>query len=91
MCIRDRYSISPNPYEFLQAFQEALCIITFSYTHLDVYKRQLVLLAGIYFTSSKGNNRIRLTWQDSPLDLLQYGNWKFWAAMVGSLSLIHIS
>lgn len=27
----------------------------------------LVLLAGIYFTSSNGNNRIRLTWQDSPL------------------------
>lgn len=26
----------------------------------------LVLLAGIYFTSSNGNNRIRLTWQDSP-------------------------
>lgn len=25
----------------------------------------LVLLAGIYFTSSNGNNRIRLTWQDS--------------------------
>lgn len=44
----------------------------------------LVLLAGIYFTSSNGNNRIRLTWQDSPFDLLQYGNWKFWAAMVGS-------
>ena len=44
----------------------------------------LVLLAGIYFTSSNGNNRIRLTWQDSPFDLLQYGNWKFWAAMAGS-------
>ena len=49
---------------------------------LDVYKRQvlaggaLVLLAGIYFTSSNGNNRIRLTWEDSPFDLL--------------LSLIHI-
>lgn len=41
-------------------------------------------LDGIYFTSSNGNNRIRLTWQDSPFDLLQYGNWKFWAAMVGS-------
>ncbi len=27
----------------------------------------LVLLAGIYFTSSNGNNRIRLTWEDSPL------------------------
>lgn len=44
----------------------------------------LVLLAGIYFTSSNGNNRIRLTWQDSPFDLLQYGNWKFWGAMAGS-------
>ena len=43
-----------------------------------------MLLAGIYFTSSNGNNRIRLTWQDSPFDLLQYGNWKFWAAMAGS-------
>lgn len=41
-------------------------------------------LAGIYFTSSNGNNRIRLTWQDSPFDLLQYGNWKFWGAMAGS-------
>lgn len=44
----------------------------------------LVLLTGIYFTSSNGNNRIRLTWQDSPFDLLQYGNWKFWGAMAGS-------
>lgn len=37
----------------------------------------LVLLAGIYFTSSNGNNRIRLTWQDSPFDLLQYGYNEF--------------
>ena len=43
-----------------------------------------MLLAGTYFTSSNGNNRIRLTWQDSPFDLLQYGNWKFWGAMAGS-------
>lgn len=26
-----KYSISPNPYEFLQSFQEALCIITNSF------------------------------------------------------------
>lgn len=26
-----KYSISPDPYEFLQAFQEALCIITNSF------------------------------------------------------------
>lgn len=44
----------------------------------------LVLLAGIYFTSSNGNNRIRLTWEDSPFDLLRHGSWKFWGAMVGS-------
>lgn len=47
----------------------------------------LVLLAGIYFTSSNGNNRIRLTWQDSPFDLLQYGNWKFWASSVSFFCL----
>ena len=30
-CIPEKYSISPDPYEFLQAFQEALCIITNSF------------------------------------------------------------
>ncbi|WP_268751251.1 polysaccharide pyruvyl transferase family protein [Akkermansia muciniphila] len=30
-CIPEKYSISPNPYEFLQSFQEALCIITNSF------------------------------------------------------------
>lgn len=44
----------------------------------------LVLLAGIYFTSSNGNNRIRLTWEDSPFDLLRHGGWKFWGALAGS-------
>ncbi|MEI3567563.1 MAG: hypothetical protein V8Q16_05600 [Akkermansia muciniphila] len=46
----------------------------------------LVLLAGIYFTSSNGNNRIRLTWQDSRL-ACQYGNfgapWRSWLLTVG--------
>lgn len=44
----------------------------------------LVLLAGIYFMSSNGNNRIRLTWEDSPFDLLRHGGWKFWGALAGS-------
>lgn len=44
----------------------------------------LVLLAGIYFMSSNGNNRIRMTWEDSPFDLLRHGGWKFWGALAGS-------
>lgn len=44
----------------------------------------LTVLAGIYFTSSNGNNRIRLTWEDSPFDLLRHGGWKFWGALAGS-------
>lgn len=30
-CIPEKYSIMPDPYEFLQAFQEALCIVTNSF------------------------------------------------------------
>lgn len=30
-CIPEKYSLAPDPYEFLQAFQEALCIITNSF------------------------------------------------------------
>lgn len=30
-CIPSKYSIAPDPYEFLQAFREALCIITNSF------------------------------------------------------------
>lgn len=44
----------------------------------------LVLLASIYFMNSNGDNRIRLTWENSPFDDLQNGSWKFWGALVGS-------
>lgn len=65
-----KYSISPDPYEFLQAFQEALCIITNSF-HGTVFA--LIMRKPFITILQKGETAVQNT---RIFSLLESLGWK---------------